>query len=73
MAWLTCSISPQHCQTQILTCLSKSDTNLDTDNQISNLVVAEDAVHIVGGGTHMLFPSSAEAERTSCRVITSFP
>lgn len=43
-------------------CLSKSDTNLETDNQISNLVVAADAAHVVGGGTHVLFPSSAEAK-----------
>lgn len=42
------------------------------DNQISNFVVAEDAVHIVGGGSHMLFPSNAEAKLTSCGVITSF-
>lgn len=35
------------------------------DNQISNFVVAEDAVHTVGGWSHMLFPSNAEAKLTS--------
>lgn len=35
------------------------------DNQISNYVVAEDAVHTVGGWSHMLFPSNAEAKLTS--------
>lgn len=71
MAWSTCSISPWCCQAQISTCLSKSVTNLKMDNQISNLVVAENAVHIVRGGIHMLFPSSAEVKLTSCRIIIS--
>lgn len=71
MAWLTCSISAQYCQTQMSTCLSKADANLELDNQFSNLVVAEDAVHIVGSGTHMLFPSSGQAKLTSCNHFIS--
>lgn len=39
--------------------------------QHSNFVIAEDAVHIVGGGSHMLFPSNAEAKLTSCNHIIS--
>lgn len=73
MAWLTCIIYPRYCQTQISICLSKSDTNLEMGNQISNLVVDGDAVHSVGGGTHLLFLSSAETKLTSCRMITYFP
>lgn len=56
MAWLTCSISTQYCQAQVPMCSSMSDTRLEMDNQISSFVVAEDAAHIVGGGSHMLFP-----------------
>lgn len=47
-------------------CSSKADTKLEMDNQISNFMVAEDAVRVVGGGSHMLFPSNAEAKLTSC-------
>lgn len=43
-------------------CLSKSGTNLETNNQISNLAATEYAAHTVGGGTRMLLPSSAESK-----------